>query len=228
MEEKNRAPQTSANPKSLSSIEELLLEEMRRLGSETMTEWAAQAEQRMGEELKQQDRTCSSTKKTLSWSCIFGAVVVSEQVWSSVRVSLICARWPHDWASRPAANPAGCNECSRTLVANTPLPGRAKASKNIMGLNSVPVRSEKQPWPMVESVESSHNPAQRLGSQRLPHQVFPQVHSAGNQKESAIPVVYVPKLMDTCCRLNGVERRLKRTILEVHLALRCKCSSYLL
>lgn len=44
-------------------IEELLLAEMRRLGNETMTEWATQAEKRVGEELQQQDPTVLKRKK---------------------------------------------------------------------------------------------------------------------------------------------------------------------
>jgi hypothetical protein len=38
--------------KTADEIEELLIEEMRRLGNTTMTEWAIQAEQRVGQELK--------------------------------------------------------------------------------------------------------------------------------------------------------------------------------
>lgn len=49
--------------KTADQIEELLIEEMRRLGSATMHEWAAQAEQRVGQELKQQDPTVVSRKK---------------------------------------------------------------------------------------------------------------------------------------------------------------------
>lgn len=37
--------------KTADEIEELLIEEMRRLGNTTMTEWAIQAEQRVGQEL---------------------------------------------------------------------------------------------------------------------------------------------------------------------------------
>jgi hypothetical protein len=56
--------QSSEGPlKTADEIEELLLEEMRRLGNETMTEWAIQAEKRVGEELKQQDSTVLKRKK---------------------------------------------------------------------------------------------------------------------------------------------------------------------
>jgi len=44
-------------------IEELLLEEMRRLGNDTMTEWATQAEERVGQEVQKQDPTVLKRKK---------------------------------------------------------------------------------------------------------------------------------------------------------------------
>jgi len=44
-------------------VEELLIEEMRRLGQTTMTQWAAQAEERVSTELKSQDPTVLSRKK---------------------------------------------------------------------------------------------------------------------------------------------------------------------
>jgi hypothetical protein len=49
--------------KTADQIEELLLEEMRRLGNDTMTEWATQAEKRVGQELQQQDPTVLKRKK---------------------------------------------------------------------------------------------------------------------------------------------------------------------
>ena len=51
--------------KTADEIEELLLEEMRRLGNDTMTEWATQAEERVGEELKQPDPTVLKRKKNV-------------------------------------------------------------------------------------------------------------------------------------------------------------------
>jgi len=57
------ANSTEGPLKTADEIEELLLEEMRRLGNETMTEWATQAEQRVGEELQQQDATVLKRKK---------------------------------------------------------------------------------------------------------------------------------------------------------------------
>lgn len=44
-------------------IEELLIEEMRRLGNTTMTEWATQAEARVGQELKTQEPAVLKRKK---------------------------------------------------------------------------------------------------------------------------------------------------------------------
>jgi hypothetical protein len=49
--------------KTADEVEELLLEEMRRLGNDTMTEWATQAETRVGQELQQQDPTVLKRKK---------------------------------------------------------------------------------------------------------------------------------------------------------------------
>ena len=49
--------------KTADEIEELLLEEMRRMGNDTMTEWATQAEQRVGQELQKQDPTVLKRKK---------------------------------------------------------------------------------------------------------------------------------------------------------------------
>lgn len=49
--------------KTADEIEELLLEEMRRLGNDTMTEWATEAEKRVGQELQTQDPTVLKRKK---------------------------------------------------------------------------------------------------------------------------------------------------------------------
>ena len=49
--------------KTADQIEELLVEEMRRLGNATMTEWAAQAQDRVGQELKAEDPTVLKRKK---------------------------------------------------------------------------------------------------------------------------------------------------------------------
>ena len=49
--------------KTADEIEELLLEEMRRLGNDTMKEWATQAEKRVGQELQEQDPTVLKRKK---------------------------------------------------------------------------------------------------------------------------------------------------------------------
>lgn len=54
----------SAGPlKTADEVEELLIEEMRRLGNLTMNQWAAQAHQRINDELKEQDPTVLKRKK---------------------------------------------------------------------------------------------------------------------------------------------------------------------
>jgi phosphoribosyl-dephospho-CoA transferase len=49
--------------KSADEVEELLIEEMRRLGNTSMQQWATQAEERVTNELKGQDATVRSRKK---------------------------------------------------------------------------------------------------------------------------------------------------------------------
>lgn len=49
--------------KTADEVEELLIEQMRQLGNETMGQWASQAEERVSRELKQQDPTVLSRKK---------------------------------------------------------------------------------------------------------------------------------------------------------------------
>ena len=49
--------------KTADEMEELLIQEMRRLGNETMTRWAVRAEDRVSRELKEQDATVKSRKK---------------------------------------------------------------------------------------------------------------------------------------------------------------------
>jgi len=49
--------------KSADEVEELLIEEVRKLGSATMHEWAARAEERVSIEVKNQDPTVLSRKK---------------------------------------------------------------------------------------------------------------------------------------------------------------------
>lgn len=52
------------NPqKSADQIEELLIEEMRRLGSATMHEWAAQAEEKAGQDLQKRNPSALKRKK---------------------------------------------------------------------------------------------------------------------------------------------------------------------
>lgn len=49
--------------KTADEVEALLIEEMRRLGNVTLTQWAIQAEERVSSELKSQDPTVLSRKK---------------------------------------------------------------------------------------------------------------------------------------------------------------------
>ena len=49
--------------KTADEVEELLIQEMRRLGHVTLSQWAIQAEQRVSAELKSQDPTVRSRKK---------------------------------------------------------------------------------------------------------------------------------------------------------------------
>lgn len=49
--------------KTADEVEDLLVEEMRRLGNATMNQWAGQSEKRVMAELKEQDATVRSRKK---------------------------------------------------------------------------------------------------------------------------------------------------------------------
>ena len=49
--------------KTADEMEELLIQEMRRLGNETMTQWASRAEERVSREIKEKDPTVKSRKK---------------------------------------------------------------------------------------------------------------------------------------------------------------------
>jgi hypothetical protein len=49
--------------KTADEVEELLIQELRQLGNSTMNQWATQAEERVSEELKEQDATVRSRKK---------------------------------------------------------------------------------------------------------------------------------------------------------------------
>ena len=57
------ANSTEGPLKTADQIEELLIEEMRQLGNTTMTEWATQTEQRVGQELKAQEPAVLKRKK---------------------------------------------------------------------------------------------------------------------------------------------------------------------
>ena len=56
--------QSSEGPlKTADEVEELLIQEMRRLGNATMNEWAAQAHERVKQELKEKDPGVLKRKK---------------------------------------------------------------------------------------------------------------------------------------------------------------------
>jgi hypothetical protein len=57
------ASNTEGPLKTADEVEELLIQEMRQLGSATLHHWAVQAEERVSTELKQQDPTVLSRKK---------------------------------------------------------------------------------------------------------------------------------------------------------------------
>jgi hypothetical protein len=57
------ANSTEGPLKTADEVEELLIEEMRRLGNATMSEWATQAEGRVGQELKNEDPAVLKRKK---------------------------------------------------------------------------------------------------------------------------------------------------------------------
>jgi hypothetical protein len=49
--------------KSADEVEELLIQEMRRLGNSSMNRWAAQAQERVSREIQEQDPSLRSRKK---------------------------------------------------------------------------------------------------------------------------------------------------------------------
>lgn len=63
-------------------VEDLLVEEVRRLGNRAMHDWAGGAEQRAAEELRQGVSGARlRKKKALTWWCVFGAISVCERIW---------------------------------------------------------------------------------------------------------------------------------------------------
>lgn len=59
----NLAQNADGPLKTADQVEELLIQEMRQLGSATLHHWAGQAEERVSAELKQHDPTVRSRKK---------------------------------------------------------------------------------------------------------------------------------------------------------------------
>jgi hypothetical protein len=57
------ASNTEGPLKTADEVEDLLIQEIRRLGHATMSQWAAGAEERVSQDLKSQDATVRSRKK---------------------------------------------------------------------------------------------------------------------------------------------------------------------
>ena len=74
---------TSGPLQTADEVEELLIQELRQLGSTAMHQWATQAEARVGADLQAQDAAVRSRKKTLTLWCVFGVVAVRERIWRS-------------------------------------------------------------------------------------------------------------------------------------------------
>ena len=89
--------------KTADEVEAMLVEEMRRLGHTTMSQWAVRAQERVSTEL--QDRhppVLSRKKKTLKWWCVFGLIEVQERIWCSPTQSYL-----RPLPSRLGVNPRG-------------------------------------------------------------------------------------------------------------------------
>jgi len=84
--------------KTADEIEELLLEEMRRLGNDTMTEWATQAEERVGQEVQKQDPTVLKRKKKREVGGVSMARGCPKTRTGAAPANLTCARCPDVWA----------------------------------------------------------------------------------------------------------------------------------
>lgn len=84
-------------PKTADEIEELLLEEMRRLGNDTMTEWATQAEERVGRELQKEDPTVLKCKKNANLVVQSLARSCFKTRSGAAPANLTCARCPDVW-----------------------------------------------------------------------------------------------------------------------------------
>lgn len=89
--------------KTADEIEELLIEEMRRLGNTTLTEWAMQAEQRVGQELKAREPEVLKRKKNAdlvvhSFHSIPSALAVGYQACSHHTSSGLLLRRLRLWA----------------------------------------------------------------------------------------------------------------------------------
>ena len=63
-------------------VEDMLVDEVRRLGNTTMREWAKKTEEKAARQLKaEHPKSHCAKKKALSWYCLFGAVEIEERIW---------------------------------------------------------------------------------------------------------------------------------------------------
>ena len=58
-------PSTDGQIRSADEVESMLIEELRKLGNESLVDWAEGVDGRMGEELKEQDPTVNMREKKL-------------------------------------------------------------------------------------------------------------------------------------------------------------------
>ena len=76
--------------RSADEVESLLIEEIRKLGKETLESWARAAEQKVSEELKSSSRGLEQReKKRLKWWSSYGQVEVKERIWRDPNRSYI-------------------------------------------------------------------------------------------------------------------------------------------
>ena len=84
--------------KSADQVEELLIQEMRRLGNTSMQQWAMQAEQRVSRELKAQDATVRSRKKKTLKSMIAKVGCLVDRGHLQRRQHFILNHFPSSWS----------------------------------------------------------------------------------------------------------------------------------
>src|SRR5437763_8568748 len=101
-------------------VEGLLIEEMRRLGNTTMGSWAARAERRLAEQLKQKDASASERKKKAGVGGWFwdGGGGLTGLAFFPGRVFCVFSGRP--WGGGAGADDGVGSGCYRTWVAGIP------------------------------------------------------------------------------------------------------------